>query len=153
TKLSIEVVVDSKRVMETDGPKATPEPAKARSAEIRDVLGTAPGSAAKRGDVPNVPAYEFTDRLPCEPVRQRGVLDRACRHAGTLSTAAALVFVVFLVSRFGLRPLAAALVKPPTAGFAAQEANRSLPNPAEQADRKQRTAAEGDEVEVETETV
>lgn len=153
TKLSIAVVVDSKRLMETVGPKATPEQVKARIAEIRDVVASAAGFDEKRGDVLNVSAVEFIDGLDGEPVPQPGVLDRLSRHAGTIINAAAFVFVVFLVTWFGLRPLAAALVKPPTAGFPAQEANRSLPNPAEQADRKQLTAAEGDEVEVETETV
>src|SRR5690606_16679324 len=116
-------------------------------------VASAAGFDEKRGDVLNVSAVEFIDGLDGEPVPQPGVLDRLSRHAGTIINAAAFVFVVFLVTWFGLRPLAAALVKPPTAGFPAQEANRSLPNPAEQADRKQLTAAEGDEVEVETETV
>src|SRR5690606_36301735 len=115
TKLSIAVVVDSKRLLETVGPKATPAQVKARIAEIRDVVASAAGFDEKRGDVLNVSAVECIDGLDGEPVPQPGVLDRLSRHAGTIINAAAFVFVVFLVTWFGLRPLAAALVKPPTA--------------------------------------
>lgn len=151
SKLSIAVVVNNARLQETLGANATPDRVKARIAEIQDVVASAAGFDEARGDVLNVSAVDFIDGLDGEPVPEPGVVDWLSHQAGTIINAAAFVFVVFLVTWFGLRPLASALARPATEDPSLQEAvNHSLPDAAAQSEQKQLPVA-GEEEEAEEE--
>ncbi len=129
-RLSIAVVVNQARLAEVLGGQPTPEQIDARIEEIRAMVGSATGFDAARGDVINVSAVEFLDGLGGVEMTEPGVLDNLARHAGTMINALAFVVVVFLVSWFGLRPLANALVKPEKNELGGlDDMQLALPNP------------------------
>jgi flagellar M-ring protein FliF len=141
SRLSIAVVVNRQRLLDVLGKDATAEQVSARIAEIKKVVASATGFDDKRGDEIDVAAVEFVDGLDGAPAEAPGIMDRLGAHVFSLINAAAFVLVAFLVTWFGLKPLAAALTKPaPGAPQSFEDAQRSLP--ASQ-DRTQIAAAAG----------
>jgi flagellar M-ring protein FliF len=130
TKLSIAVVVNEERIAAIVGEGATPEQVAERVAEIRQVVASATGIDEARGDVLTVSSVEFIDGLEGVEAVAPSWLEAAGRHTGTMINALAFVVVVFLVSWFGLRPLAAALTKPKgEKDMNFDQIQLSLPNP------------------------
>lgn len=129
SKLSIAVVVNQQRLATLIGKDATREQIAARVAEIEKIAATAAGYNQARGDTITVTSVEFVDGLDGEPIEAGGFLDGLGTQAGTLINAGAFILVAFLMAFYGLRPLAAALLKSgggaETAGF--EQAN-ALPN-------------------------
>jgi flagellar M-ring protein FliF len=111
-RLTIAVVVNSERLAAVMGSAATPEMAQARIDEIRALVASATGFDEVRGDLINVSSVEFVEGLDGEALEQPGMFDSVGRHAGTMINALAFIVVAFLVSWFGLRPMATALLKP-----------------------------------------
>jgi len=111
SKLSIAVVVNQQRLAALIGKDATPEQIAARVAEIEKIASTAAGVDPARGDSITVTSVEFIDGLDGEPIEAAGFLDGLGTQMGTIINAAAFILVAFLMAWFGLRPLAAALVK------------------------------------------
>jgi flagellar M-ring protein FliF len=131
TKLSIAVVVNEARLTALLGENAAPDALQARIAEIQAVVASATGFNEARGDMLNVAAVEFIDGLDGDQAAEAGLLAALGQHTGTMINAAAFVFVAFLVTWFGLKPMATALTAPATAGVPAlEEMQRSLPTPA-----------------------
>lgn len=111
-RLTIAVVVNSERLAAVMGSAATPEMAQARIDEIRALVASATGFDEVRGDLINVSSVEFVEGLDGQALEQPGMFDSVGRHAGTMINALAFIVVAFLVSWFGLRPMATALLKP-----------------------------------------
>ena len=145
SKLSIAVVVNEARVQSVIGENATPEQVAERVAKIQEVVASASGFSADRGDQITVNAVQFIDGLNGEVVEGPGILDTIGRQTGTIINAAAFVTVVFFVVWFGLRPMAAAMNR--TAGAPApsfEEMQRAIPGAPENLQiASQAAAAEG----------
>ncbi|MCT8997778.1 flagellar basal-body MS-ring/collar protein FliF [Chelativorans intermedius] len=132
SRLSIAVVVNEARIAALLGENAPPEALQERIAEIQTVVASAAGFDETRGDVLNVAAVEFIDGLDGVEAAEPGALAFLGQQAGTLINAAAFVLVAFLVTWFGLKPLAGALMRPAGEEAAQLEAaQRSLPDAAE----------------------
>lgn len=106
-RLSIAVVIDQARLLETAG--TTPPPANfvdQQIAKIRDLVATAAGLNADRGDVINVTAVNFLDPAGAdmEPVSTPWT-DTVLRQSGSYVNALAILAAVGLLIWFGLRPL------------------------------------------------
>ena len=106
-RLSIAVVIDQARLLETAG--ATPPPANfvdQQIVRIRDLVATAAGLNADRGDVINVTAVNFLDPVGAdmEPVSTPWT-DTLLRQSGSYVNALAILAAVGLLIWFGLRPL------------------------------------------------
>ncbi|MBN9065425.1 MAG: flagellar M-ring protein FliF, partial [Rhizobiales bacterium] len=128
SKLSVAVVVNRQRLLDILGKDATDDAIAARIAEIKKVVASATGFDDKRGDNIDIAAVEFVDGLDGAPADTPGIMDRLGAHIFSLINAAAFVLVAFLVTWFGLKPLAAALGKPaPGAPQSFEEVQRSLP--------------------------
>jgi len=129
SKLSIAVVVNRQRLLDILGKDATDAAINARVAEIKKVVASATGIDDKRGDNIDIAAVEFVDGLDGAPAEAPGIMDRLGQHVFSLINAAAFVLVAFLVTWFGLKPLAAALGRPAAgARQSFEEVQRSLPS-------------------------
>ena len=146
TKLSIAVVVNEARLSALLGPDATPEMLQNRIDEIQAVVASATGFDEARGDVLKVAAVEFIDGLDGEEVPEPGILETLGRQTGTIINAAAFVLAAFLLTWFGLKPLATALTRPPATTASAEEL-RALPT----APEEQRLAITGEGADQEAE--
>ncbi|WP_127600342.1 flagellar basal-body MS-ring/collar protein FliF [Nitratireductor alexandrii] len=111
SRLSIAVVVNRERLAAVLGEGATPEMVEARVAEIQQVVSTAAGLDEERGDKINVTALSFVDAMEAEAAAAPGYLEIAAHYTGSMVNALAFIVVAFLVSWFGLRPLAGMLTK------------------------------------------
>jgi flagellar M-ring protein FliF len=111
SRLSIAVVVNRERLAAVLGEGATPEMVEARVAEIQQVVSTAAGLDEERGDKINVTALSFVDAMEAEAAAAPSYLEIAAHYTGSMVNALAFIVVGFLVSWFGLRPLAGMLTK------------------------------------------
>lgn len=93
------------------GAGATDDQIQARVGEIENVVATAVGLDGERGDKVSVTALSFVEEAVTEGLAAPGILETASQYTGSMINALAFVIVAFLVSWFGLRPLAAALTK------------------------------------------
>ena len=106
-RLSIAVVIDQARLLETAG--TTPPPADfvdQQLLKIRDLLATAAGLNADRGDVINVTAVNFLSPAGAdmEPVSTPWS-EQLMRQSGSYVNALAILAAVALLIWFGVRPL------------------------------------------------
>ncbi len=106
-RLSIAVVIDQARLLQTAG--TTPPPANfvdQQITKIRDLVATAAGLNTNRGDVINVTAVNFLDPAGAdmEPVSAPWT-DTLLRQSGSYANALAILAAVGLLIWFGLRPL------------------------------------------------
>ncbi len=110
--LTVAVVVNRKRLVETLGSKATPEAIDAAMKEVERLVGTATGLDNKRGDRLTVAAVDF---LPgnqiLEPVPGPSLVEQLLRHTGSFVTAAAMLGATFLLIWLGVRPATKALLQ------------------------------------------
>lgn len=110
--LTIAVVINRKRLLETLGESATPEAIQARVKEIERLASTAAGFDAKRGDQISVEAVEFA-----EPMRAGDGFDTASLMGPLIGLATGLIKavtvlgLVFIVVSFGLRPVTRLLLE------------------------------------------
>ncbi|RST85846.1 flagellar M-ring protein FliF [Aquibium carbonis] len=111
SRLSIAVVVNRDQIAAALGAGATADQLQARVAEIENVVATAVGLDGDRGDKVSVTALSFVEEAAAEGLESPGILEAASQYTGSMINALAFVIVAFLVSWFGLRPLAAALTK------------------------------------------
>lgn len=106
-RLSIAVVIDQARLLETAG--TTPPPADfvdQQILKIRDLVATAAGLNADRGDVINVTAVNFLSPAGAdmEPVSTPWS-EQLMRQSGSYVNALAILAAVALLIWFGVRPL------------------------------------------------
>ena len=109
--LTIAVVLNRKRLLETLGEAATPEVVQARVKEVERLVGTSAGVDTKRGDQISVVAVEFAeDAYPAESF-SANVTGPLIDLATGLIKALTVLGLVFIVVTFGLRPVTRMLLE------------------------------------------
>lgn len=110
--LTIAVVLNRKRLLETLGESAAPEAIQAKVKEIERLVSTAAGFDIKRGDQISVEAVEFA-----QDMRQGEGFDTASLVGPLIGLATGLIKgltvlgLVFIVVMFGVRPVTNALIE------------------------------------------
>ena len=108
-RLSIAVVVNRERILETLGDGADEAQIEAKLAEIQQLAVAAAGISDTRGDLVQVTAVEFMEGIDGIPLQEAGTLDVLGEHLGTFINALAFVAATLLVIFLGLRPLISVL--------------------------------------------
>lgn len=109
--LTIAVVLNRKRLLETLGESATPEAVQAQVKEVERLVGTAAGVDVKRGDQISVVAVEFAeDTRMSEGFDSASLVGPLIGLATGLIKALTVLGLVFIVVTFGLRPVTRLLV-------------------------------------------
>jgi len=104
--LTIAVVINRKRLLETLGGTATPEAIQAKVKEIERLAGTSAGFDAKRGDQISVEAVEFAEgQLSGDGFDSASLTGPLIGLAANLIKALTVLGLVFIVVTFGLRPV------------------------------------------------
>ncbi|MFA5950125.1 MAG: flagellar basal-body MS-ring/collar protein FliF [Hyphomicrobium sp.] len=118
--LTIAVVINRKRLLETLGQTATPEAVQAQIKEVERLAGTAAGIDAKRGDQVSVVAVEFAeDALANRGFDTASLLGPLIGLMTGLIKAGTVLGLVFIVVTFGLRPVTRVLLEQNEAAAAA----------------------------------
>lgn len=109
--LTIAVVLNRKRLLETLGESATPEAVQARVKEVERLAGTAAGVDTKRGDQISVVAVEFAENSQAgEGFSSASLMGPLIDLATGLIKALTVLGLVFIVVTFGLRPVTRVLL-------------------------------------------
>lgn len=105
-KLSIAVVVNDARVKEMLGENATDQQLSDYLAELEQVVVTAAGIDADRGDVIKLTKMEFlADEMLVEDIPSGGFMEMLTAQLGTIINALSFIIVAFLLVWFGFRPV------------------------------------------------
>lgn len=112
-RLSVAVVVNRKRLMETLGDNPQPAQVDEALAKIKLLVASASGFTESRGDQLEISAVDFIangqDLAPVEPV---GYGEMLMRQSGTMINALTVLVVAVLLIWFGLKPAIRALAAP-----------------------------------------
>ena len=104
--LSIAVVVNKARIDAMLGGEPTPEQTAAYIAELEQVVASASGIDAERGDRATVTVMEFlASEILTADAAQPGFMDTLKTQLGTIINAIAFITVAVLLIMFGFRPL------------------------------------------------
>ncbi|MGE0212590.1 MAG: flagellar basal-body MS-ring/collar protein FliF [Parvibaculaceae bacterium] len=110
--LSVAVVINRSRLLETLGKDAKPEQVTTQLGEIEQLVASAAGADAARGDRVKVTAVDFfSDGQPMEPVPSLGILDQLIAQFGSIINALTILIVAVLVIWFGLKPAMRAILE------------------------------------------
>ena len=130
-RLSIAVLVDKARIMQTLGENAPEEALDAKLADIRQIVSSAAGVEAARGDTVTVSMVDFIeDGRDLAPTPPLSLVELLVRQSGNVINALTILIVAGMLVWFGLKPALAALV-PPKAPAAEVSEFDALPGPAE----------------------
>jgi flagellar M-ring protein FliF len=103
--LTVAVVVNRKQLMTALGANAAPDAVDKQIKELQQVVETAAGTDAKRGDRVTVSALDFmTDGTAFPPIPEPSFLEILMRQAGSFINAAAIIVATLLLVLLGLRP-------------------------------------------------
>jgi len=115
-RLSIAVVINRQRILESIGENATDDQVDARIGEIEALVASASGFSSERGDQLKVTAVDFLDTgSSLEPIPSPGFGEMFMRQSGTLINALTILAVAVLLIWFGLKPAIRAIVAVPAA--------------------------------------
>lgn len=103
--MTIAVVLNRKRLLETLGESATPEAVQAQVKEVERLVSTAAGVDVQRGDQISVVAVEFAEDSRFSEGFETGLAGPLIGLATGLIKALTVLGLVFIVVAFGLRPL------------------------------------------------
>jgi len=110
--LTIAVVLNRKRLLETLGESATPEAVQAQVKEVERLVGTAAGVDLKRGDQISVVAVEFAESAHADAsFNSANLVGPLIDLATGLIKALTVLGLVFIVVTFGLRPVVRLLLE------------------------------------------
>lgn len=105
-KLSIAVVVNKARIAAMLGTQPTAEQTTAFMAQLQQVVNTAAGVNADRGDLASITTMDFLDsEILAADVAPPGFMDALQAQIGTMINALAFIVVAALLVMFGFRPL------------------------------------------------
>lgn len=111
SRMSIALILNRARIVESLGENPTEEAINNRINEIRDLAASAAGFNGERGDRIQVSAVEFSrDFRNMEPIPPLSWSDALIRQFGTVVNALAILTVALLLIWFGLRPAMTALL-------------------------------------------
>ncbi|MDP3408777.1 flagellar basal-body MS-ring/collar protein FliF [Bosea sp. (in: a-proteobacteria)] len=114
-KMSIAVLINRPRLIESLGAAPTPDVIEARLEDVRQVVASAAGVNGQRGDNIKVLAVDFLQgSRTLEPTAPIGVGETLLRQSGTLINAVTILGLAALIIWFGLRPSINAILKRPT---------------------------------------
>ena len=114
--LSIAVLVNRARLAEALDGDPTPEAIEAQLAQIEQLVTSAAGFRAERGDQIKLTAVDFlADARALEQVPPVAMTELLIRQSGTVINAATILFVALLLIWFGLRPATRAILARPPA--------------------------------------
>jgi flagellar M-ring protein FliF len=144
-KLSIAVLINRPRLIESLGPSPTPEQIDKRLDEVRQVVGSAAGVHDGRGDNVKVLAVDFLQgNRMLEPAPPIGIAETLMRQSGTVINAVTILGLAALIMWFGLRPALNAILKRPEPAAIATLTTEAVPEAGElQAQLAAATAAGG----------
>ncbi|MBA67555.1 MAG: flagellar M-ring protein FliF [Rhizobiales bacterium] len=130
-KLSIAVVVNKARVASMLGGQPSDAEVNAYIAELRQIVDTAAGLDADRGDSASITTMEFlASELLTADAAQPGFMDALQAQLGTIINAIAFIAVAALLVFFGFRPLlGSAFANRSTAAIGAEEDELGLELP------------------------
>ncbi|WP_072395272.1 flagellar basal-body MS-ring/collar protein FliF [Hyphomicrobium sp. CS1GBMeth3] len=110
--LTIAVVINRKRLLETLGESATPEAIQAKVKEIERLASTAVGFDVKRGDQISVEAVEFAESMrPGDGFDTASLMGPLIGLVTGLVKALTVLGLVLIVVMFGLRPVTRMLIE------------------------------------------
>ncbi|WP_319773817.1 flagellar basal-body MS-ring/collar protein FliF [Breoghania sp.] len=110
-RLSIAVLVDRARLMASLGPDADENSARMQLDDIKEIVSSAAGVNAERGDTVTVSMVSFVDNAGgIEPVPPLSLTELFMRQSGNVINALTILLVAGMLVWFGLRPALAALV-------------------------------------------
>ena len=113
-KMSIAVLINRPRLIESLGAAPTPEVIEARLEDVRQVVASAAGINGQRGDTIKVLAVDFLQgSRTLEPEAPIGIGETLLRQSGTLINAVTILGLAALIIWFGLRPSINAILKRP----------------------------------------
>lgn len=112
-RLTVAVVVNSKRLEEVLGKQAGADKINETLKQVESLVAAAGGLVLKRGDEVKVSSVEF---LPASkdltPVSGPGILEQLLSHTGALINGLVLLGIVVLLVFFGIRPMTRVLLEP-----------------------------------------
>ncbi|AMJ62643.1 flagellar basal-body MS-ring/collar protein FliF [Bosea sp. PAMC 26642] len=113
-KLSIAVLINRPRLIESLGPSPSQEQIDKRLDEVRQVVGSAAGVNDTRGDNIKVLAVDFLQgNRTLEAAPPIGIGETLMRQSGTIINAVTILGLAALIMWFGLRPSINAILKRP----------------------------------------
>ncbi|PTM40658.1 flagellar basal-body MS-ring/collar protein FliF [Bosea sp. 124] len=113
-KMSIAVLINRPRLIESLGAAPSPELIDARLEDVRQVVASAAGINGQRGDNIKVLAVDFLQgSRTLEPTAPVGIGEALLRQSGTLINAVTILGLAALIIWFGLRPSINAILKRP----------------------------------------
>lgn len=122
-RLTVAVIVNSKRIEEVLGKQAGPDKINETLKQVESLVAAAGGLVIKRGDEVKVSSVEF---LPAAndlaPVSGPGILQQLLSHTGALINGLVLLGIVALLIVFGVRPMTRVLLQEPTPALASADA-------------------------------
>lgn len=118
-RLSIAVLVDRSRLVQSLGGDPTQEQIDAQLTEIQELAASSAGIDDRRGDHVKVAMVDFINGgRDMEPIPPLSVSEYLLRQSGNIINAVAILAVAGMVIWFGLRPTVAALIPPKPAEIA-----------------------------------
>jgi flagellar M-ring protein FliF len=111
--LSIAVLVNRASLVAGLGEKVTPEAISRQLNELEQIIASAAGIQKDRGDIVKVSAVDFVDGgHDLEPIPPQSFLEILLRQTSNIVNAGAILIAALLVTWFGLRPAAKAILAP-----------------------------------------
>jgi flagellar M-ring protein FliF len=111
--LSIAVLVNRASLVAGLGEKVTPEAINRQLGELEQIIASAAGIRKDRGDMVKVSAVDFVDGgHDLEPIPPQSMAEILLRQTSNIANAGVILIAALLVTWFGLRPAAKAILAP-----------------------------------------
>jgi len=113
-KMSVAVLLNRPRLIDSLGPSPSQEQIDKRIEEIKQIVGSAAGTNDNRGDNIKILAVDFLQgSRSLEPSPPLGIAEALMRQSGTVINAVTILALAALIIWFGLRPAMNAILKHP----------------------------------------
>ncbi|MGX5734419.1 flagellar basal-body MS-ring/collar protein FliF [Bosea thiooxidans] len=127
-KMSVAVLLNRPRLIESLGPSPSQELIDKRIEEIKQIVGSAAGTNDTRGDNIKILAVDFLQgSRSLEPSPPLGIAEALMRQSGTVINAVTILALAALIIWFGLRPAINAILKHPEPAAVATLASEAVP--------------------------